>query len=67
MHGLLKSSYNQNREQIELREVTRYRKKISEERARSLLLKNNEDFKDLGADYYNKVNTEKKPIHISKS
>ena len=24
------------------------------------MLKNNEDFKDLGADYYNKFNTEKK-------
>jgi len=35
-HGLLKSSYIPSREQRELREIIRYRKKISEERARSL-------------------------------
>lgn len=35
-HGLLKASYIRKREQRELREATRYRKAIVEERARSL-------------------------------
>ena len=35
-HGLLKSSFIRTREQRELREATRYRKAITEERARAL-------------------------------
>ena len=35
-HGLLKSSFIPSREQRELREATRYRKAITEERARAL-------------------------------
>mgnify|MGYP003062202759 CR=1 FL=1 len=35
-HGLVKASYIPNREQRELREITRYRQKIIEERAREL-------------------------------
>lgn len=35
-HGLVKASYIPNREQRELREITRYRQEIIEERAREL-------------------------------
>ena len=35
-HGLLKASYIPTREQRELRDVTRYRKSITEERARAI-------------------------------
>lgn len=33
-HGLVKASYVPNREQRELREITRYRQEMIEERAR---------------------------------
>ena len=35
-HGLLKASYIPNREQRELREITRYRKSLTEERCREV-------------------------------
>jgi transposase len=35
-HGLLKASYIPNREQRELREITRYRKSLIEERSREI-------------------------------
>ena len=35
-HGLLKASYSPNREQRELREITRYRKSLTEERCREV-------------------------------
>lgn len=35
-HGLVKESYIPNRDQRELREITRYRQEVIEERAREL-------------------------------
>lgn len=35
-HGLVKASYIPNRDQRELREITRYRQEVIEERAREL-------------------------------